>query len=62
MGTVPAFPGGSDTAGGGWLPCSLLSVSVLGASSPKEAVVTAFQLIPFVQGSISILDILIFFS
>lgn len=42
-------------------PCLLLSFSVLGASSPREAVVTAFQLIPFVQGSISILDILIFF-
>lgn len=40
--------------------CLLLSVSIVGASFSWAAVVTAFQLIPFVRGSISILDILIF--
>lgn len=42
-------------------PCPFLSFSVLGASSPREAVEAVFQLIPSVHGSISILDILIFF-
>lgn len=46
-----------------WLsiPCLLLSFSIVGASCSQAAVVTAFQLIPFVRGSISILDVLIFF-
>lgn len=46
-----------------WLsfPCFLLSLSTAGASCSQAAVVTAFQLIPFVRGSISILDVLIFF-
>lgn len=60
MGAVPAFRGCSEIDSVADFTCLLLSVSVLGASSSREAVVTVFQLLPFVRGSISILGILIF--
>lgn len=61
---VPTFPSCSEIVSASVVVEFSLLLTVFeycGASCSQAAVVTAFQLIPFVRGSISILDVLIFF-